>query len=126
MRCGVGSHPPSTVSGERLRHATASAQVRTAVRSAVDSKACRRCQGVKGADEFYVSKQTSDGLQSYCKVCYAQTSQGRRSKEPKEQREREPANSPCAHAFPSRRQEFHHIILSSACSAEPGTHQCDT
>jgi len=73
----------------------ASAQERTAGRSAVDSKLCRRCQGVKGADEFYSSKQTSDGLQSYCKVCYAQTSQGRRSKEPKEHRDRQPATSQC-------------------------------
>ena len=80
----------------RLKHAAASAQERTAVRSAVDSKVCRRCQGVKGAGEFYTSKQTSDGLQSYCKVCYAQTSQGRRAKEPKEHRERQPGTSPCA------------------------------
>ncbi len=70
------------------------------MRSAVDSKLCRRCQGVKGAAEFYSSKQTSDGLQSYCKVCYAQTSQGRRSKEPKEHRDRQPATSQCVPLLP--------------------------
>ena len=38
---------------------------------------------------------TADGLQSYCKLCYAQTSSGRRAKEPKEHRDK-PLTSPCA------------------------------
>lgn len=48
----------------------------------------------KLADDFYKSKMTQDGLQSYCKICYAQTSQGRRAKEPKENRDK-PLTSPC-------------------------------
>ena len=75
-------------------------QERTAARTAVDSKPCRRCQEVKGAEEFYKSKQTADGLQSYCKACCAQTSQGRRSKESKEQREHQALTSPCASQSP--------------------------
>ena len=87
--------------GGRLKPAAAAAQERTAARTGMDSKACRRCQEVKGAEEFYGSKQTVDGLQSYCKLCSAQTSQGRRSKETKEQREQQALTSPCVHRTPA-------------------------
>ena len=34
-----------------------------------ESKECRRCHETKGKADFYHSKMTADGLQSYCKVC---------------------------------------------------------
>ena len=49
----------------------------------------------KVAEDFYSSKMTADGLQSYCKICYAQTSHGRRTREPKEHRDK-PLTSLCA------------------------------
>lgn len=33
-----------------------------------ESKECRRCHETKGKADFYHSKMTADGLQSYCKV----------------------------------------------------------
>ena len=44
------------------------AEERSAGRVPAESKECRRCHETKGKADFYHSKMTADGLQSYCKV----------------------------------------------------------
>lgn len=38
----------------------------------MSDKLCKRCSTIKPRDLFTVSKSHSDGLQSYCKACYAE------------------------------------------------------
>ena len=45
------------------------AEERSAGRVPAETKECRRCHETKGKADFYHSKMTADGLQSYCKVC---------------------------------------------------------
>lgn len=47
---------------------SAAAEERSAGRVPAESKECRRCHETKGKADFYHSKMTADGLQSYCKV----------------------------------------------------------
>lgn len=56
------------------------ANERAAGRTPVATKECRRCKACKSAEEFYASKMTADGLQSYCKACYALAAQQRRAR----------------------------------------------
>ncbi len=57
----------------------------------------RRCTVSKPGTEFYKSKMTADGLQSYCKHCYKLTSaQTRVKKLQDEQAARDGAASPLA------------------------------
>jgi hypothetical protein len=51
---------------------------RAAGRVPAADKECRRCKVSKPAADFYASKMTADGLQSYCKACYALAAQQRR------------------------------------------------
>ena len=44
------------------------AEERSAGRVPAETKECRRCHETKGKADFYHSKMTADGLQSYCKV----------------------------------------------------------
>ena len=44
------------------------AEERSAGRVPAESKECRRCHETKGKADFYHSKMTADGLQSYCKA----------------------------------------------------------
>ena len=44
------------------------AEERSAGRIPAETKECRRCHETKGKADFYHSKMTADGLQSYCKV----------------------------------------------------------
>jgi len=45
----------------------------------------RRCNITKASSEFYKSKMTSDGLQSYCKHCYKITAAQTRVKKLEEE-----------------------------------------
>ena len=56
------------------------ANERAAGRTPAATKECRRCKACKPAEEFYASKMTADGLQSYCKACYALAAQQRRAR----------------------------------------------
>lgn len=56
------------------------ANERAAGRTPAATKECRRCKACKPADDFYASKMTADGLQSYCKACYALAAQQRRAR----------------------------------------------
>lgn len=47
------------------------AEERSAGRVPAETKECRRCHETKGKADFYHSKMTADGLQSYCKVWHA-------------------------------------------------------
>lgn len=51
---------------------------RSEQREVAPEKQCRRCRETKGANDFYHSKMTADGLQSYCKACYASAAANRR------------------------------------------------
>jgi hypothetical protein len=46
---------------------------------------CRRCGISKPSSEFYKSKMTADGLQSYCKYCYKITAAQSRVKKLEEE-----------------------------------------
>lgn len=59
---------------------TDAANARSAGRARAETKRCRRCGSTKEAQDFYVSKMTADGLQSYCKACYAVASAARRGR----------------------------------------------
>ena len=61
------------------------ANERSAGRAPAETKRCRRCGNTKEAADFYVSKMTADGLQSYCKACYAVASAARRNRVSHEQ-----------------------------------------
>ena len=57
---------------------SAAATERSQQREVVPEKQCRRCHETKMAVDFYGSKMTTDGLQSYCKACYASAAANRR------------------------------------------------
>lgn len=63
---------------------TDAANQRSAGRAPAETKRCRRCGNTKEAADFYVSKMTADGLQSYCKACYAVASAARRTRNSQE------------------------------------------
>ena len=64
---------------------TEAANQRSAGRAPAETKRCRRCGSTKEAADFYISKMTADGLQSYCKACYAVASAARRSRNHQDQ-----------------------------------------
>lgn len=64
---------------------TEAANQRSAGRAPAETKRCRRCGSTKEAADFYISKMTADGLQSYCKACYAVASAQRRSRNHQDQ-----------------------------------------
>ncbi|KAK9818560.1 hypothetical protein WJX74_009375 [Apatococcus lobatus] len=48
---------------------------------AVATKQCRRCQSVKPSDQFHCCRTHRDGLDTYCKICQAELSAERRTRQ---------------------------------------------
>jgi len=48
-------------------------------RRPVATKVCSRCQQTKPMQDFYLDQGRSDGLQTYCRVCYSQSYREKRA-----------------------------------------------